>query len=468
MSEYAVGMVGLGVMGRNISFNMEEKGFSVAAFDAWPEPVDRFNTEGAGKNVKGFKDIGEMLKTLRRPRRVFLLIKAGPVTDKAIASIAPHLDEGDMIIDAGNEHFHETERRAQELSAKGIRFFGMGVSGGEVGARLGPSLMPGGDRQAYEELKPIFDKIAAQTEDGPCVTYCGPGGAGHYVKMVHNGIEYGDMQLIAETYTILKHIGGLTNAEMADVFADWNKGELQSFLIEITADIFKTKDPETGGELLDYVLDAAGMKGTGSWTVRDAGEIGSAIPTIASSVEARILSARKADRVTMSKILAGPTPKVSSADKQSVINDARAALYASKCCSYAQGLDLLRTSSNQRNWGFNLGEFARIWQAGCIIRAQFLKRIKAAYDRDANLVNLLVDGEFVEELRSRQDGWRRTISRAVESGVPVLSMAASLSYYDSIRTERLGANMIQAQRDCFGAHTYKRIDKEGDHHTKWR
>ncbi|MFO0661141.1 MAG: NADP-dependent phosphogluconate dehydrogenase [Polyangiaceae bacterium] len=469
MSEYAVGMIGLGVMGRNLSFNMEEKGFSVAAYDAWPDPVDRFVAEGAGKNVAGFKDPVEMVRSLRRPRRIILLIKAGAVTDKGIASIKDALEPGDMIVDAGNEHFTQTERRAGELSGAHIRFFGMGVSGGEEGARHGPSLMPGGDKAAYEELAPIFTKIAAQTSDGPCVTYCGPGGAGHYVKMVHNGIEYGDMQLIAEAYSVLKNIGGLTNAELAEVFDEWNQGELQSFLIEITADIFRKKDPEGMGDLLDAVLDAAAAKGTGKWTVQDAAEIGGAIPTIATSVEARTLSSRKADRVKNSKVLKGPTPTtISAGERKQLIADVRAALYASKACSYAQGMDLLKTASDARTWGFNLAEFARIWQAGCIIRAKFLSRIKAAYERDAALSNLLLDPEFVDELAQRQAGWRATLGRAVASGVPLLTMGASLSYYDTIRTERLGANLIQAQRDCFGAHTYKRLDREGDFHTPWR
>jgi 6-phosphogluconate dehydrogenase len=468
MAEYAMGMVGLGVMGRNLSYNMEEKGFSVAAYDAWPDPVDRFNEEGKGKQVQGFKDVGEFVKSLRRPRRILLLIKAGAVTDKGIASLLPYLDKGDIIVDSGNEYFKETERRAIELEGKGIRFFGMGVSGGEEGARHGPSMMPGGDKEAYAELEPVFQKIAAQVADGPCVTYCGPGGAGHYVKMVHNGIEYGDMQLIAEAYSLLKNLGGLTNAELAATFDEWNQGELQSFLIEITARIFRTKDPEGEGDLVDAILDAAAAKGTGKWTVQDAAELGIAIPTIATSVEARSLSSRQKNRLAFSSVLPGPKPtKVSDAEKKALIADVRAALYAAKACSYAQGLDLLRGASDERKWGIRLGELARIWQGGCIIRAQFLSRIKAAYDANPELGNLLIDPGFVTELGQRQDAWRRVMSRAINAGVPLLTMGASLGYYDTNRTGRLPANLTQAQRDLFGAHTYKRLDREGDFHSKW-
>jgi 6-phosphogluconate dehydrogenase len=469
MSEFDMGMVGLGVMGRNLSYNMADHGFSVAAYDPWPDPVDRFVAEGQGKKIAGYKDLGEFVRSLRRPRRIILLVKAGAVTDKVITSLLPFVEAGDIIVDGGNEYFKETERRSVELAAKGIRYFGMGVSGGEEGARNGPSMMPGGDRAAYDELAPVFTKIAAQVADGPCVTYIGPGGAGHYVKMVHNGIEYGDMQLIAEAYSVLKNLGGLSNHELHDVFSEWNAGELQSFLIEITADIFKTRDPEGPGELLDAVLDAATMKGTGKWTVQDAAEIDVAAPTIATSVEARVLSARKAERVAFSAVLPGPKPQpVPVAERAKLIADVRAALYASKACSYAQGMQLLRTASDVRGWNLRLSELARIWQGGCIIRAQFLSRIKAAFERDAALPNLLIDPGFVAELATRQDGWRATIARAAEAGLPLLTMSGSLAYYDTIRTARLPANLIQAQRDLFGAHTYKRLDREGDFHSKWR
>jgi 6-phosphogluconate dehydrogenase len=469
MGDMAIGMVGLGVMGRNLVLNIEEKGFSASAYDAWPEPVDKFIAQTAGKKIEGFKSIQEFAQSLRRPRRIIMLVKAGEVVDKTIAGLLPYLEPGDLLVDGGNEYFMNTERRTKELEPKGIRYFGMGVSGGEKGARNGPSMMPGGDKAAYEELAPILTKIAAQHADGPCVTYIGPGGSGHYVKMVHNGIEYGDMQLIAEAYDALKTLGGLTNEELADVFAEWNQGELKSFLIEITSHIFRKKDPETSGYLVDHILDATGMKGTGKWTVQDAAELNAPATTIATSVEARVLSAAKTERVAASKLLPGPNPAQArvGVDKKRLIADVRAALYAAKTCSYAQGLNLLRIASQTRNWHLNLGELARIWQDGCIIRAVFLGRIKAAFDRDANLPNLLLDPSFCDELAGRQDGWRRVVAEAATVGLPLLSTAASLGYYDMVRRERLPANLTQAQRDLFGAHTYKRLDKDGDFHTEW-
>jgi 6-phosphogluconate dehydrogenase len=466
MADLAIGMVGLGVMGRNLVLNIEEKGFSAAAYDAWPEPVDKFVAQTAGKRIRGFKEIGEFVRSLRKPRRIIMLVKAGDVVDKTIAALKPHLEKGDMLVDAGNEYYPNTERRTRELEEAGIRYFGMGVSGGEKGARHGPSMMPGGDKTAYEELAPILTKIAAQHKDGPCVTYIGPGGSGHYVKMVHNGIEYGDMQLIAETYDLLKTLGGFSNPELADIFDEWNKGELQSFLIEITAKVLRFKDPEGKGYLVDQILDATGMKGTGKWTVQDAAELGVAASTIATSLEARVLAAGKAERVAASRLLPGPAPGPAG-DKKKLISDVRAALYASKACSYAQGLNLLRVASEARGWGLRLGELARIWQDGCIIRAQFLGRIKAAFDRDAKLANLLLDPSFREELATRQAGWRNVVAQAAQAGLPLLSMGASLGYYDMVRRERLPANLTQAQRDFFGAHTYKRVDREGDFHTEW-
>ncbi|HEY8073242.1 MAG TPA: NADP-dependent phosphogluconate dehydrogenase [Labilithrix sp.] len=466
MADLAIGMVGLGVMGRNLVLNIEEHGFSAAAYDAWPEPVDKFVAATKGKKIEGFKDIGEFVRSLRKPRRIIMLVKAGEVVDKTIATLKPFLEKGDLLVDAGNEYFPNTERRTKELEGAGIRYFGMGVSGGEYGARHGPSMMPGGDKAAYEELAPILTKIAAQHPDGPCVTYIGPGGAGHYVKMVHNGIEYGDMQLIAESYDVLKTLGGFTNEELADIYDEWNTTELKSFLIEITAKCLRKKDPEGKGYLVDQILDATGMKGTGKWTVQDAAELAVPLPTIATSLEARVISAGKADRVKASKLLAGPTP-APSGDKKKLIGDVRAALYAAKACSYAQGMNLLRVASETRHWNLRLGELARIWQDGCIIRAQFLGRIKAAFDRDANLPNLLLDPGFRDELAARQAGWRSVVSQCALAGLPVLSTSASLSYYDMMRRERLPANLTQAQRDFFGAHTYKRIDRDGDFHTEW-
>ncbi len=468
MNDKAMGMVGLGVMGRNLALNMEEKGFSVAAYDAWPDPVDRFVREAEGKNVAGYKDIGEFVRALAKPRRIVMLVKAGEVVDKTIAALRPHLEAGDVLVDAGNEHFTNTERRAKELSASGILYFGMGVSGGEEGARHGPSMMPGGAPEGYERLRDVLEKVAAKDPDGlPCVTHCGAGGAGHYVKMVHNGIEYGDMQLIAEAYDVLRTLGGLSNEELADVFAEWNEGELQSFLIEITASIFRKKDGEGSGYLVDKILDATAMKGTGKWTVQDAADLGAPIPTIATSVDARMISYAKADRTKLSQLLPGPTPSVSASEKKQLIGDVRAALYSAKTCSYAQGLHLLKLAGEARNWDFQLGELARIWQAGCIIRARFLQRIKAAYDADPKLLHLLADATFREELAVRQDGFRRVVAMCASQGLPLLTTGASLAYYDMVRRARLPANLTQAQRDYFGAHTYKRTDREGDFHTEW-
>ena len=468
MSEMAIGMVGLGVMGRNLALNIEEKGFSVAAWDAWPEPVDAFVASAAGKQIHGFHALADFVKALRRPRRIVMLVKAGEVVDKTIAGLLPLLEPGDLLVDGGNEYYKNTERRTVELAKSGIRYFGMGVSGGETGARHGPSMMPGGDREGYEELAPILTKIAAQHPDGPCVTYIGPGGSGHYVKMVHNGIEYGDMQLIAEAYDVLKTLGGLSNAELADVFDGWNAGDLQSYLIEITAKIFRVKDPAGGGELLDHILDATAQKGTGKWTVQEAAEIGAPLPTISTSVDARVISYAKKDRVHASTLLPGPKPgKIAGVDTKKLVEDVRAALYAAKACSYAQGMNLLRLASETHGWGLKLGELARIWKAGCIIRAQFLGRIKAAYDRDAALPNLLLDPSFRDELGTRQAGWRSVVASAAQAGLGLLTTGASLGYYDMIRRERLPANLTQAQRDFFGAHTYRRTDGDADVHTDW-
>ncbi|MCC6214499.1 MAG: NADP-dependent phosphogluconate dehydrogenase [Polyangiaceae bacterium] len=467
MTDLAMGMVGLGVMGRNLAFNMEEKGFSVGGWDAWPDAVSRFERDGQGKQVRAFAELRELVGALSRPRRIVMLVKAGQVVDDTIDRLRSLLEPGDLLVDAGNEYFANTERRARELAPTGVRFFGMGVSGGEEGARHGPSMMPGGDRAAYEALAPVLGKIAAQVPDGPCVAYVGPGGAGHYVKMVHNGIEYGDMQLIAEAYAILRGLGGLSNAELADTFAEWNRGELQSFLIEITADIFRKHDGDTGQALVDLIVDVASMKGTGKWTVQDAAELGVAVPTIAAAVDARVLSSAREERVLGARVLAGASGQP-AVDKVGLVADVRAALYASKCVSYAQGMRLIRTASEERSWGIDLAEMARIWKAGCIIRAAFLGRIQAAFQRDAKLPNLLLDASFAEELAARQASWRRVVALAAQAGVPVPATSASLAYYDTCRSERLPANLIQAQRDYFGAHTYKRTDRDGDFHTAWK
>jgi len=466
MSKQKIGLVGLAVMGENLALNIEEKGFPIAVWNRSPDKVDKFVAANPGKQIVGAHSPAELCAALEKPRRIIMMVKAGQPVDDTIAALRPHLEAGDLLVDGGNEFFTNTERRGKELEAAGLRFVGMGVSGGEEGARKGPSMMPGGQRSAYDDLAPVLTRIAAQVDDGPCVDYMGPGGAGHYVKMVHNGIEYGDMQLIAEAYDVLKTLGGLSNAELAETFAKWNEGELQPFLIEITAKIFGKKDPDTGKELVDVILDATGMKGTGKWTVQQASELGAPIPTIASSVEARMLSAQKAERVAASKLLPGVT-MAPAVDKARLIEDVRHALYASKVCSYAQGMNLLRAASNAYKWGLELGRIARIWKGGCIIRAQFLGRITAAFQRDPGLANLLVDHDFARELGERQPGWRRVVSAAVQAGIPLPTMTASISYFDGYRRERLPANLLQAQRDFFGAHTYQRIDKEGTFHTEW-
>jgi len=475
-----VGLVGLAVMGENLALNIAEKGFSISVYNRSTDKVDSFlkraeSELGSNGRVFGARTPEEFVASLERPRRIVMMVKAGQAVEDTIARLRPLLEPGDLLIDGGNEHFTVTERRAAALSGAGIHYLGMGVSGGEDGARNGPSLMPGGPREAWERMAPVLTKIAAQVtgveDPGPCVTYIGPGGSGHYVKMVHNGIEYGDMQLIAEAYDLLKHVGGLTNAELADTFTQWNETELQSFLIEISARIFRTKDPEdeSGATyLVDKVLDSTGMKGTGKWTVQDAVELGVPVPTVACSVDARVISANKAGRVNASKILAGPqVPTLHGAAKKQLVDDVRQALYCAKACSYAQGLDLLSTASRARGWDLPLGQIAKIWRGGCIIRAQFLMRISAAFDRDRNLSNLLLDPSFVSELGSRHEAWRRVVSLGVQAGVPTLAIGGALSYYDMIRRERLPANLIQAQRDLFGAHTYQRTDKAGTFHSEW-
>jgi 6-phosphogluconate dehydrogenase len=396
-----------------------------------------------------------------------LMVKAGGPTDATIEQLKPHLDKGDIVIDGGNTFFKDTQRRNEELSALGIHFIGTGVSGGEEGALTGPSIMPGGQREAYELVAPILKDISAKVNGDACCTYIGPDGAGHYVKMVHNGIEYGDMQLISESYFLLKNVLGLSAEELHSVFADWNKGELDSYLIEITADIFKKYDDETGKPMVDVILDTAGQKGTGKWTSQSALDLGVPLPIITESVFARFISALKDERVAASKVLSGPEAKPFSGDKGAFIESIRKALYMSKICSYAQGFAQMKAASEEYNWDLSYGEIAMIFRGGCIIRAQFLQKIKDAYDREAGLNNLLLDPYFKEIVESYQGALREVISTAVMNGIPVPSFSAALSYYDSYRTETLPANLIQAQRDYFGAHTYQRIDKEGTFHTEW-
>ncbi len=461
------GIVGLGVMGSNIALNIEEKGFPISVYNRSREKTDRFVEASRGKKVTATYSLEEFAATLTRPRKILIMVKAGQPVDATIEALLPYLNREDVVIDGGNEFYERTQDRQKRLEPQGISFIGMGVSGGEEGARHGPSIMPSGDRSAYQKIEEVLQKIAAQVDDGPCVTYIGPGGSGHFVKMVHNGIEYGDMQLIAETYDILRRIGGLSNGELADVFAKWNEGELESFLIEITSQIFRQKDDLGEGDLIDAILDTAKMKGTGSWTVQQGAELASAIPTIASSVDARMLSALKSLRKVGAQALNGPSPKLSSAQKAEMVEDARQALYSAKTCSYAQGIDLLGRASVAHKWALPLANIARIWKGGCIIRASFLGRIQSAFSNNPTLANLLFDDRFGEELSVRQKGWRRTMVRAIEAGVAIPSLSASLSYYDSLRTERLPANLVQAQRDFFGAHTYQRLDREGTFHTEW-
>jgi 6-phosphogluconate dehydrogenase len=464
-----VGMIGLGVMGANLAQNIERNGYSVAVFNREIERVADFVKKHEGEKFIGADSWENFAKSLERPRKIILLVKAGAPVDWTINQLKPYLEAGDIIIDGGNSYFLDTARREAELKKEGFYFIGSGVSGGEKGALWGPSLMPGGDREAYEKIRPIWEAIAAKVDDGPCVTYIGPGGAGHFVKMVHNGIEYGDMQLIAEVYDLLRRVLAMTADEMADVFDEWNGGELESYLIEITAKILRVKDPETGRPLVDLVLDTAGQKGTGKWASEIALELGVPIPTIDAAVNTRNLSAHKQERVEASQHIAAPATEKFAGDRRDFIDAIRDALYAAKICSYAQGMNLIRAGSENYKWGIDLGETARIWKGGCIIRAQFLGKIKQAYARQPNLANLLLDPDFNEWIAKSQTNWRRTVAAAVTAGVPVPAMSASLAYYDTYRTAELPANLTQAQRDFFGSHTYERADKPGQGaiHTEW-
>ncbi len=469
-AEAAFGMIGLAVMGKNFALNVEEHGYSVAVWNLEPEMTDKFLAENPGKKLTGTKSLEELVKNLAKPRKIMMLIKAGKPVDMTCERLMPLLDPGDIVIDGGNSYFKDTRRREEMLRAKGIKFFGMGVSGGEDGARHGPSLMPGGDLAAYEVMKPILEAVSAKTDSGPCVAHCGADGAGHFVKMTHNGIEYGDMQLIAEAYDVLHRCVGLEAPQLADVFAQWNKGTLESFLIEITAKIFTVKDKETDKPLVDLVQGKAGQKGTGKWTAMEALDIGIAIPTIAAAIDARVLSSMKDQRLVASGKLPGPAPKkIGDAEKKELIDAVHDALYAAKVCSYAQGMSLLQGGAETYNWSINLREMARIWKGGCIIRARFLDSIMRAYERNPKLVNLLLDDEFSSKVGAAQDKWRRVVSLAQQNGVPVPALSASLAYYDSYRTARLPQNLTQAQRDAFGSHTYERTDKpqQGFVHTDW-
>ncbi|HYE13180.1 MAG TPA: NADP-dependent phosphogluconate dehydrogenase [Pyrinomonadaceae bacterium] len=469
-----IGMIGLAVMGENLARNIERNGYSVAVYNrppsgGEPDRVTKFMEENAGKQFIGTRSPEEFVKSLERPRKIILLVKAGDPVDWTVNQIKPFLEPGDIIIDGGNSHFTDTERREKQLKAEGLNFIGSGVSGGEKGALLGPSLMPGGDRAAYEQIRPIWEAIAAKVDDGPCVTYIGPGGAGHFVKMVHNGIEYGDMQLIAEAYDMMRRLLGMSATEMADVFDEWNRGDLESFLIEITAKILRARDPETGGPLVDLVLDKAGQKGTGKWTSQVALDLGVVIPTINAAVDTRTISGRKDERVEASRQIKGPQRAGHDGERAEMIAAIRDALYASKICSYAQGMSLIQVASEHWGWGIDLGETARIWKGGCIIRARFLGKIKQAYERRADLPNLLLDPDFNDYIQRAQTNWRRAVTTAQLAGVPAPGMSASIGYFDSYRTAELPLNLTQAQRDFFGSHTYERKDKPGAGfvHTEW-
>jgi 6-phosphogluconate dehydrogenase len=463
-----IGLIGLAVMGENLVLNMATKGFSVAAFNRTFEVTEKFAAGRAkGKSITPTRTLEEFVGVLKRPRKAMIMVKAGPPVDSVINQLAPLMEKGDVIIDGGNSLFTDTQRRCKELEAKGIHFVGMGVSGGEEGALKGPSLMPGGSRESWEIIAPIFRKIAAQVDGEPCCRYMGPDGAGHYVKMVHNGIEYGDMQLICEAYAILKDVIGMDASQLADIFTEWNKGELNSYLIEITSKIFRKIDPETGKPLVDVILDKAGQKGTGIWTLQSAIQQSVVISTINAAVEARVISSRKDERVAASKILPQAKPKKFETDRAQLVDAVRNALYASKIVSYAQGMELLGAASGQYKWDLNFGDIATIWRGGCIIRAIFLNRIVEAYQRDLALHNLLLDRYFTGIIEKTQENWRVAVSTAAEHGVAVPAFAASLAYFDSYRQARLPSNLLQAQRDFFGAHTYERVDKPGVFHTEW-
>ena len=462
-----LGLVGLAVMGQNLVLNIESRGFRVAVFNRSPEVTQAFVAAHPGKRLQGAVALPDFVAALKRPRTVMLMVKAGAAVDAVIAQLVPLLEAGDIVIDGGNSLFTDTERRAAALEGRGLRFVGAGVSGGEEGARKGPSIMPGGPASTWQVLRPIFESIAARVDGQPCVIHIGQGGAGHYVKMVHNGIEYGDMQLICEAYAMFQ-AAGMSSDEMADVFEGWNEGELQSYLIQITGKILRQRDAETGVPVVDLILDKAGQKGTGQWTLMSAADNAVVVSTINAAVEARVLSSMKAARVGASALLHGPSPTL-AVDRAKFVAQVRDALYASKIVSYTQGFDLLRTMGERRGWALDLGGIASIWRGGCIIRARFLNRITEAFRADAGLPNLMLAPFFCNALNASQAAWRSVVATAVGHGIPVPAMSASLAYYDAYRSARLPANLLQAQRDFFGAHTYERVDRPAGQtfHTDW-
>ena len=466
-----MGVLGLGVMGENLALNIEDHGYRVALWTHTAEKVQRFiERSGANRRWVGTRTLEEFAAALARPRRILLMVKAGEPVDEMVERLAPSLEPGDVVIDGGNSFFRDTQRREAAMRARGISFVGMGVSGGEEGARHGPSLMPGGARAAYDLLRPVLESIAATTDSGPCVTYVGPDGAGHFAKMVHNGIEYGVMQAIAEAYDLLRRGLALPADEVAGIFAKWNRGPLESYLIDVAAQVLAARDPETGSPLVEMILDQAGQKGTGKWTVESALDLGVPIPTIAASIDARILSSLKGERVTASTVLASATTGRVASDGREMVAAIHDALRGAMVCAYAQGMSLLRVASAEYGWGVDLREIARIWKGGCIIRARLLDTLMHAFERAPDLPNLLLDADVRPWLSEAERGWRRTVSAAVAAGIPVPAMSSALAYFDGYRSARLPQNLTQAQRDFFGAHTYQRVDRPDTEfvHTNWR
>ena len=469
MTKQQIGVIGMAVMGKNLALNIESRGYSVAIYNRTTSRAEAVIQEYPDKNLHLQTTIEDFVHSLEVPRKIMLMVQAGPGTDAVIQEILPLLDEGDILIDGGNTLFTDTMRRSEELAESGINFIGTGVSGGEEGALKGPSIMPGGQKEAYDLVAPILEQISAKApaDNAPCVAYIGPNGSGHYVKMIHNGIEYGDMQLIAESYHIMRDLLDLSNDEIADIFKEWNEGELDSFLIEITADALTKIDTETGKHVVDVILDRAGNKGTGKWTSQNALDLGTPLPTVTEAVFARYISAMKDERVEASKVITQPEKKNLGIDRKKVIEELRQALYFSKIMSYAQGFSQMRMASEEYDWNLQYGEIAKIWRAGCIIRARFLQDITNAYDKNADLANLLLDDYFRDISEKYQQSVRDIVGLSVQAGVPVPAFSSAISYYDSYRSERLPANIIQAQRDYFGAHTYERVDKEGIFHFDW-
>ena len=466
MSKAAFGLIGLGTMGRNLALNIESSGVSVAVWNREQDWTDRFVAENAGKGFTATGSLEGLVQAVEHPRRILMMIPAGAPVDEMIGRLRPLLQRGDVLIDGGNSWFEDTARREQALRTDGIHFVGCGVSGGEDGARNGPSLMPGGSAVAWTLLQPVLEAIAARTEAGPCVTHVGPGGAGHFVKMVHNGIEYADMQLIAESWDLMRRGCGMSAAETADVFEEWNKGALESFLVELSAQVCRVMDPVTGQPLVDVVLDKAGQKGTGKWTVQVALEIGIAVPTIAAALDARVLSSLKDERIAAATVLTGPQVQPGAA-REERLRDLAAALYASRICVYAQGFALIRAAARIHQWNIDIAEVARIWKAGCIIRARLLDPLRAAFSATPGLANAMLDPSLARVIADAQAAWRRVVSLGATDGIPLPAHATALAYYDSYRSARLPQNLTQAQRDAFGAHTYERIDQSGPQHSDW-